>query len=143
MYKILFGIPAAPFERFCNTENGCIEDYEVAEDNDPWCDFSLEYNMKENYYYYSFETMLGFGTKDGCRDWIITCLAKLTSYMEKHGCDTTKELNMYEVFTAGVNVNTHFETIEDAYAWLKMIVFGFHGNALFLEEETENDRARY
>lgn len=129
MYKILFGIPAM-FIPKCANEKGYIEDYEVPDDADIWCDFELDYNLEEDSYSFSFETMLGFEEKNGCKDWIAHCLSLLNDYMNRHNYGTSKELDLYTVFTEGVNVNTHFETIEDAYAWLKLIVNGFNGKGL-------------
>lgn len=37
---------------------------------------------------------------------------------------------MYEVFTIGININTDFKTIEEAYAYMKFVVNGFNGKAL-------------
>lgn len=136
-YKILFGIPAM-FAPKCVplTEKGYVEDYEVEdyEINNPefdiWFDFSLEYDYKEDYYYLTFETFLCFNEKDDCRAWIEHFLDELTDYMERHGYDTSKELNMFEVFTEGANVLDHFKTVEDAYAALKLAVHGFHGIGL-------------
>ena len=45
--------------------------------------------------------------------------------MEQNNYDTSKELDVYEVFTEGININTHFQSIEDAYAAFKMLVNGF------------------
>lgn len=135
-YKILIGIPAdMPMPekvKHAINEDGVIYDYECGdEDFDIWCDFELI--QDERGYYFEFETMLGFDGEDGCRNWIMHCLSTLTHYMNDHGYNTNKELGMYTVFTEGVNVKTNFETIEDAYAWMKLIVDGFHGNGLSIK----------
>lgn len=131
--KMLYGIPAMHIAKHCN-EKGHIEDLLLDEDmEDPWCDFAV-YETDNGKYYAEFETFLGFKDKDGCRNWIIECLNSLTTYMECRKIDTTKELNMYQVFTLGVNVNTEFDTLEELYAYLKLMVFGFHGQGLFAEE---------
>ena len=45
------------------------------------------------------------------------------------GYDTNSTLNpygdMYEIFTRGININTHFDTIEDAYRTFKLLVNGY------------------
>lgn len=128
MYKILIGIPAMFPPKDLVNEKGLIVNKEVDEEWGIWCDF--EVTQSENYYELGFETMLGFKTEDGCRSWIQYCLDVFTEYMEEHGYDTSKELGMYEAFTTGYNVNTKFKSIEETYAWLKMIVYGFHGQAL-------------
>lgn len=121
-YKILLGIPAMG--------NSVIRDMKISDDqSDPWLDFEVGYI--NGYYYLEFESYIGFDTEDGCRNWIISCLAEFTRYMDDHHYDMSKEISLYDAFTEGVNVNTHFETLEDAYAFMKMMVFGFHGQGLF------------
>lgn len=134
MYKILVGIPAMFIPNFAD-KDGIIHDYECDYSTDIWCDFAVCYNQKENYYFFEFETMLGFKENDGCKNWIKTCLEKFKLYMDKNNLDTTKELSMYEVFTEGVDINTHFENIETAYAYLKMLVYGFNGTGMMSVEK--------
>lgn len=122
MYKIVVGIPAYGAET--------IIDKELEDNEDIWCDFSVEHS--DNGYYLSFETMLGFEKPNGCRDWILHCLAVFTEYMINHGFDITRELDMYEVFTRGVGADTHYDEIEDLYALMKLLVLGFHGDGLFV-----------
>lgn len=135
MYKILVGIPAMFPPKELVNDKGLIIDKEIDDDAeewcDVWCDFELSYYPDKKYYQFGFETMLGFNEKDGARNWIIKCLNVLTDYMNEHGYDTSKELDMHEVFTYGYSVNTEFEDIETAYAWLKSMVFGFHGKGLW------------
>jgi hypothetical protein len=45
--------------------------------------------------------------------------------MIKNNYDTTKEFELFEVFTNGININTHFDSIEECYAAFKMFVNGF------------------
>ena len=52
-------------------------------------------------------------------------LDKFTEFMEQNNYDITKEFALYEVFTEGININTHFDSIEDCYAAFKMLVNGF------------------
>ena len=135
MSKILLGIPAI-FVRPEMIKNinakGLVIDFEVEDVLDYWFDFSVEYNKKDNYYFLSFETMLGFENAQKCRDWIKHCLDRFTEYMNEKGYSTDKELTLYDVFTTGINVNSHFETIEDAYAFMKFAVNGFHGKGLWM-----------
>lgn len=130
MYKIVYGIPAMFFS------TGHVKDLEVEDDDTTWYDFELDYFPDKDCYLFGFETMVRFVDKDGCKIWITECFNYLTEYMKEKGYDTTKELNMYDVFTKGVSVNTHFDTIEEAYAWLKMMVYGFNGKGL---EEIEQN----
>lgn len=45
--------------------------------------------------------------------------------MEEQGYNTNSTLNlyddMYEIFSGGININTHFNTIENAYITFKII----------------------
>ncbi len=120
MYKILVGIPAASRE--------LIIDKEFEDDVDPWCDFEVVYY--EGRYHMEFETLLGFETPDGCRNWILECYNVFTDYMNSHGLDRTRELDMWSVFTNGVDVNTQFKELEDLYAFMKLLVLGFHGDGI-------------
>ena len=43
---------------------------------------------------------------------------------------------MYDVFTEGVNVRSNFKSIEDAYAFLKFAVHGFHGDGIEMVERS-------
>ena len=137
MYKILIGVPAMGCPKEYLNNDDLIIDKEIPDDCDIWNDFELLYNNGS--YHFSFETMLGFEEKDGYKKWIRQCLDITTDYMNTHGYDTTKELDMYKVFTEGCNVNTKFKDIETAYAWLKFAANGFNGSGLFISRESEND----
>lgn len=129
LYKIIYAIPA--------TSEPDIIDKDVAEDE--WAymmnDFEVVYDYKTHKYTVDFETMLCFGTDDGARNWIGHCVYKMTDYMVTHNLSVLRELNLYEVFTQGINVNTEFDSLEDVYAFLKFVVFGFHGQGLMVSEE--------
>ena len=49
--------------------------------------------------------------------------------MKEEGYNTNSTLNpygdMYEIFSGGININTHFNTIEDAYRTFKLLVNGY------------------
>lgn len=138
MYKMLVGIPAIFIPSYAN-EKGLIIDQEIDESIDPWCDFEFDYDMDEKKYFFVFETFLGFDSNLGCRNWIVKCLSEVTDYMVAHNYDISKELSMHDVFSDGINVNTKFDTIEDAYAFLKFAVLGFHGDGLFTGENNETE----
>lgn len=135
MRKICIGVPAMMIPEELVNEKGIIIDkeFENDEDLDIWCDFSLEYDSKDETYQLSFETMLGFSEENGCVNWIKCCFDIFTEYMIEHKLDTSVVLNMYDVFTEGINVRTHFKSIEDAYAFMKFCVEGFAGNGLTLD----------
>lgn len=133
MYKVIYGIPAMflpKLDKIKLNKRGNVIDTEFEDDEDPWFDFELDYIPSEDYYMLGFETFLSFDDPAGARKWITYCLSCLTVYMEEHGYDTSKELSLYDVFTEGMNVNTHFKSIEEAYAFLKIMVYGFNGKGL-------------
>lgn len=94
-----------------------------------WNDFELCY--EEGQYFFSVETMLGFKEENGAKRWMEYCLECLTKWMHKHCYATNRELNLYEVFTDGKNINDRFNSIEDAYAAMKFWVRGFDGVGMF------------
>jgi len=126
MVTILFGIPVMSNDPIENKPHG-----------DYWCDFELDYDDETNEYYYSVETMLGFETDTGCREWMLTCFSELTKWMEHKGFDTEKEIDMYTAFSKGIDINTRFKTVEDAYAFMKFAIFGFHGRGIFVTQKAE------
>lgn len=129
---VVFGIPAnwpQDLSGFSD-DDGIIRDRTMKENEDIWCDFELDYFEDEAYYQFFFETFIGFKSEDDCRKWLIYCFDKLTEYMISQGYNTSKKINLYQAFTDGVNVNTKFEDIGTAYAWMKMMIYGFHGNGL-------------
>lgn len=129
MYKIIYGIPAIikPKDIEFNSK-GHIEDVEVEDDYGCWCDFEV---IKDNgIYTVLFETMLGFDEEDGCKKWIKYCFDCMTDYMKTHEYTTERELDLHQVFTQGINVNTEFDSLTDLYAFLKFTVKGFNGRGL-------------
>lgn len=132
MYKILIGILAMFPPKELLNEDGLIIDKESnQEDYDNlWCDFEVVYNSDKNVYNIGFETMIHFDEEDGCKNWLKTCLDVFTDYMISHNYNTEQELNMYEVLTQGINVNTNFKNIETVYAYMKFVVNGFNGKAM-------------
>lgn len=132
MAKIIYGIPATFTPNIKLNNKNHIEDYEIDDYYDIWCDFEVIEN--NGVYTVEFETMLGFQNSSKCRDWIIYCLSCMTDYMDRHRLNKMHELSLHQVFTQGVNVNTKFNSLEELYAYLKFVVFGFHGNGLFVSD---------
>ena len=122
-YKIICGIHGMDHE--------IITDRVVHGDEEVWCDFELVYYPHLRYYKFNFETLwlCGFDEYE-VANWIHHCLDVLTDYMDEHLYDTSVELNMWQVFTEGVDVDYRFKKIEEAYAWLKMMVYGFKGKGM-------------
>lgn len=120
-YKILFGISAISGEP--------IDGFEKVIYADEWLDFEFSYHP-EAYYAFSMETMIGFESQKICVEYVHSILDEFTKWMKKNNFDTTQELDLYSVFTEGLNINSHFESIPQAYAAFKCFVNGFNGTGL-------------
>ena len=88
-------------------------------------DFDVTYLKDKNKYILGVETMLFFDNDHGKYEYVKWTLDKFTEFMEQNGYDTTKEFELYEVFTNGININSEFDSIEECYAAFKMFVNGF------------------
>lgn len=93
-------------------------------------DFDITYLKKENKYILGVETMLSFDLPIMCQNYMQWILKEFTKWMKENNYNTDKVLNMYEVFTEGLNINSEFDDIETAYATFKLLVKGFEGNGL-------------
>ena len=89
-------------------------------------DIDLIYLKDENKYILSVETIYMFNSKEAEKEYFKDLLDKFTEWMEEQGYNTNSTLNPYddmcEIFTKGININTHFDTIEDAYRTFKLLV---------------------
>lgn len=90
-------------------------------------DFDIIYNKETQKYFMGVETVYQFREKDGEKIYIKNLLDKFTEWMIKSGYNISKKLNIYEVFTAGYNINTEFDNLEDLYATFKFCVDAFIG----------------
>jgi hypothetical protein len=92
-------------------------------------DIDLIYLKDEKKYILSVETVYMFSSKEAEKKYFKALLDKFTEWMEEQGYDTNSTLNpygdMYEIFTSGININTEFDTIEDAYRTFKLLVNGY------------------
>lgn len=88
-------------------------------------DIDLTYLKNENKYVLSVETAYLFNTIQAEYIYMKTLLSNFTKFMIENNYDTTKEFKLFEVFTNGININTHFDSIEECYAAFKMFVNGF------------------
>ena len=88
-------------------------------------DIDVIYLKNENKYIVSIETIYMFEDIHGQYRYMEYLLDKFTEFMTENNYDTTKEFGLYEVFTNGVNINKHFDSIEECYAAFKMFVNGF------------------
>ena len=89
-------------------------------------DIDLIYLKDENKYILSVETIYMFNSKEAEKEYFKDLLDKFTKWMEEQGYNTNSTLNscddMCKIFTKGININTHFDTIEDAYRTFKLLV---------------------
>ena len=92
-------------------------------------DMDLIYLKYEKKYILSVETIYMFNSKETEKEYFKVLLDKFTEWMEKQGYDTNSTLNpygdTYKIFTIGININTHFDTIENAYRTFKLLVNGY------------------
>ena len=92
-------------------------------------DIDLIYLKDEKKYILSVETAYMFSSKEAEKEYFKTLLDKFTKWMEEQGYNTNLTLNpygdMYEIFSGGININTNFNTIEDAYRTFKLLVNGY------------------
>ena len=88
-------------------------------------DIDLIYLKDEKKYILSVETYM-FNSKEAEKEYFKTLLDKFTKWMEEQGYNTNSTLNtyddMYEIFSGYININTHFNTIENAYITFKLLV---------------------
>jgi len=89
-------------------------------------DIDITYNKKDKYYFMSIETIYMFDKgSHGEKDYIKALFDKLTEWMVSKGYDISQEVGIYEVFTEGNNIRTHYDTLEELYANFKFLVNGF------------------
>ena len=92
-------------------------------------DFDLIYLKNEKKYILGIETAYKFKDKQSEKEYLQELLNKFTKWMQDNGFNTDSSLNsygdMFEVFTDGININSHFDTIEDAYRTFKLLVTGY------------------
>ena len=91
-------------------------------------DIDIIYNTESKMYIFDIETVYEFTNgQEGERKYIKRLFDELTKWMKSEGYDTTQELNLYDVFTRGLNINSEFESLEQLYATFKFLVKGFCG----------------
>ena len=92
-------------------------------------DIDIIYDKKKKEYILGIETAYKFKDKQSEKEYSQELLKKFTKWMQDNGFNTDSSLNsygdMFEVFTDGININSHFDTIEDAYRTFKLLVNGY------------------
>ncbi len=82
---------------------------------------------KESKLYRLYIKTLCLLTDEQEKRYIRNLFDKLTEWMESKEYDTTQELNFHDLFSAGLNINSEFESLEQLYATFKFMVNGFCG----------------
>ena len=90
-------------------------------------DIELLYWKKTDDYSVEIETMFSFGDKNAEKEYVKRLLNAFTNWMKENDYNTDNTLCLYGVFTEGYNINSHFPTIEEAYANFKLLANGFCG----------------
>lgn len=89
-------------------------------------DINLIYLKDEKKYILGVETAYVFKSQEAERGYFRVLLHNFTKWMEEQGYNTNSSLNPYgdvfEIFSGGININTEFDTIEDAYKTFKLLV---------------------
>ena len=92
-------------------------------------DIDLIYLKDKKKYILGVETAYMFNSKEAEKEYFKTLLDKFTKWIEEQGYNTNSTLNtyddMYEIFSGYININTHFNTIENAYRTFKLLVNGY------------------
>ncbi len=92
-------------------------------------DIDLIYLKDEKKYILEIETIYCFNNKEEEKDYICFLFGKFTDWMINNGYNVNSVLIPYgdfiELFSEGININTHFDTIEDAYRTFNILVSGY------------------
>ena len=85
--------------------------------------FELTYHPNTDTYTMSMETIYQMDSAAASR-YLTDIGEKFTEWMISNGYNTNRRLNLWEVFTYGLNFSSDFTSIEDAYAAFEMLVCG-------------------
>ena len=92
-------------------------------------DIDLIYLKNKKKYILGVETAYVFKSQEAERGYFRVLLHNFTKWMKEQGYNTNSSLNPYgdvfEIFSGGININTEFDTIEDAYRTFKLLVNGY------------------
>lgn len=89
-------------------------------------DIDITYNKNEKKYFMSIETIYSFRDgKDGEKRYIKRLFDGFTKFMIDQGYDINQEIQIYDVFTDGNNINTEYDSIEELYANFKFLANAF------------------
>ena len=90
-------------------------------------DIDLIYLKDEDKYILSIETIYYFEEEKYKLEYLKGCLSAFTKFMEENKYDTDNKLYWMNIFSGGLSMNKHFDSIEDCYSTFKMLVRGYCG----------------
>ena len=85
-------------------------------------DFDITYFKDEDCYVLGVETVYQFDSEADKRNYINGILMAFTKWMKSNGYSTDYRPDMCDIFTNGININSHFGSIEEAYGVFKALV---------------------
>lgn len=85
-------------------------------------DFDIVYYEHDKQYALSVETIYEFENPKDSYLYINGILMAFTKWMKTNLYSTEYKPNMYDLFTKGVNINSRFDSIEEAYGVFKALV---------------------
>ena len=98
-------------------------------------DFEIIRYKDSGKYKMFIETMIGFDSDEGLQKYVNDLLDTFTKWMINNGHDTSKRLDMNQVFSEGLNVKSEFESLEELYATLHFLFNGFSGSGLIVNSK--------
>ena len=91
-------------------------------------DFDITYLEDEKKYVLSVETIYEFqNCADKCK-YLTDILKSFTKWMEDNHYNTQWNPDLYDLFERGINIHTHFDSIEEAYGMFRALVSGYTHN---------------
>lgn len=92
-------------------------------------DIDLIYLKDEKKYILEIETIYHFNSTQDKKNYLQYLLDNFTDWMIDNEYNADSHLNPYGdfvgLFSEGININTHFDTIEDAYRTFNILVDGY------------------
>ena len=88
-------------------------------------DIELFYNAHEKKYFFNINTIYMYDNPSAQYVYLKGLLNEFTKWMNENNYNTTVEFPLWRVFAKGIDINTRFDSIEEAYAAFKMMVNGF------------------
>ena len=88
-------------------------------------DIELLYHTDTKDYSVSVEMAYSFKGSEAECEYLGTLLRAFTEWMNREGYPTDHRFHPFWHFSEGVNINSHFDTIPEAYANFKLLVDGF------------------